>query len=743
VNTADLQVASHPTARLVGAAPAMETLRAQIRRLATFDVVGGPLVPTLLLQGETGTGKGLVARVIHDSGPRAQGPFVEVNCAAIPDTMLEAELFGFEPGAFTDAKRAKPGLFEAASGGTLFLDEIDALPLVLQGKLLTAIEAKQVRRLGAIRTYTVDVKFITATNAALPACITAGRFRADLYHRLAVIVVSLPPLRERQEDVLLLAEAFLQQYTTAHGVSPKRLSAAAAVWLRGYAWPGNVRELGHVMERVVLLHVGEEVDVTTLTQLCVPLAAPSVVPESAATPLTGETTDGLPAEAAQIRQALAQTAGNVARAARLLGVSRDTVRYRMQRYGLARLVPDVVSPPPPGATSVAARGHLASPPASGPPLAWPHDRGEQQPSPARTGALRHVGHDTADVRLSTILIVDDDPFNVDYLVQELEELGYVTVSARNGREALEQVAAAAPDLILLDVMMPVMDGYTVCRLLKSDEETRLIPIVMLTALDGVEDRIKGIEAGADDFLSKPVHPQELLARIQTTLRMKHTMDRKLHALRRVQDHLATFVPETVKRLGAAHPEAPELAQHEQDISVLCLDLSGYARLSEQLPPDVLSGRVEHYVSTLLDRIHAAGGELNATGGDGLMAIFQDADACEHPRRAVQVALTLLGTTEACNRTNAVQPLAIHLGVHSGRALVGVTRFEGRRGTRWTFTASGPVTNLAAQLASCADAGEILVSAETARRLDGRYGLERLEHPEAMEMYRVGHASRDV
>ena len=136
--------------RLLGMSSAMETLRAQIRRLATFDVVGGPLVPTLLLQGETGTGKGLVARVIHDSGPRAGGPFVEVNCAAIPETMLEAELFGFEPGAFTDAKRAKPGLFEAASGGTLFLDEIDALPLVLQGKLLTAIETKQVRRLGAI-----------------------------------------------------------------------------------------------------------------------------------------------------------------------------------------------------------------------------------------------------------------------------------------------------------------------------------------------------------------------------------------------------------------------------------------------------------------------------------------------------------------------------------------------------------------------------------------------------------------
>jgi DNA-binding response OmpR family regulator len=335
--------------------------------------------------------------------------------------------------------------------------------------------------------------------------------------------------------------------------------------------------------------------------------------------------------------------------------------------------------------------------------------------------------------------VDDDPFNVDYLAQELEELGYVTVSARNGREALGQVAAAAPDLILLDVMMPEMDGYTVCRLLKGDEETRLIPIVMLTALDSVDDRIKGIEAGADDFLSKPVHPQELLARIQTTLRMKHTMDRKLHELRRVKDHFAKFVPETVKRLVAAHPEAPELAKHEQDISVLFLDLSGYARLSEQLPPDVLSGLVERYFSAFLDRIHEAGGDINETGGDGFMAIFQDGDACMHPRIAVEVALALLSTTEALNRTNGVQPLAIHIGVNSGRALVGLTRFEGIRGTRWTFTASGPVTNLAAQLASCADASELLVGAETARRLGGSYYLERLDHPEAMEMYRVGQA----
>src|SRR5215471_7272671 len=192
----------HPADRLEGSAPAVETLRARIRHLAAFDAVGGTTVPTVLLEGETGTGKGLVARIVHDSGPRARGPFVPVNCAAIPDTMLEAELFGFEPGAFTDARRAKPGLFEAASGGTLFLDEIDALPLALQGKLLTAIEAKRVRRLGAVRERAVDVKLIAATNAALEQHMATGQFRADLYHRLAVVVLALPPLRARGEDVL-------------------------------------------------------------------------------------------------------------------------------------------------------------------------------------------------------------------------------------------------------------------------------------------------------------------------------------------------------------------------------------------------------------------------------------------------------------------------------------------------------------------------------------------------------------
>lgn len=328
-------------------------------------------------------------------------------------------------------------------------------------------------------------------------------------------------------------------------------------------------------------------------------------------------------------------------------------------------------------------------------------------------------------RPSKILIVDDEPFNVDYLEQELEDLGYDTVSAGNGQEALEKVATEAPDLILLDIMMPIMDGFTVCHILKGNDDTRLLPIVIMTALDGIDDRIKGIEAGADDFLTKPVNQRELVARIQTALKLKHTVDRKISELRRLKDHFARFVPEAVKRLIAANPEAPELAKRECDVSVLFLDISGYTRLSEQLPPETLNSLVERYFSTFLDRIHEAGGDINETAGDGFMAIFQDADVHRHAIKAAETALALLAATDALNRDNCAQPLAIHMGINSGVALVGSTRFEGVRGTRWTFTASGPVTNLAARLASIADAGQILLGPQTVHRLGDRYRLQRL------------------
>jgi DNA-binding NtrC family response regulator/tetratricopeptide (TPR) repeat protein len=345
----------HSTTRLIGQSLAIQTLRMQIAQLAAFDTLGNPAVPTVLLQGETGTGKGLVARVIHESGPRAKGPFIEINCAALPETLLEAELFGYEAGAFTDAKRAKLGLFEAASGGVLFLDEIDVLPLPLQGKLLTAIEAKRVRRVGAVRETAVDVKLIAATQAALQAYMETGRFRADLYHRLAVIVLSMPPLRDRGRDVLVLARHFLQRYAAAYGVAPKRLSRAAEAWLQRYAWPGNVRELSHLLERVILFHAAATVDRRQLEELCLrpqPVAADAAEGQRPDAPAASD-------EADRIRQALHRTGGNLMRAARLLGFSRKAMRYRVHRYGIDR------SPQSPiNRASADCRGESPGPPTS-------------------------------------------------------------------------------------------------------------------------------------------------------------------------------------------------------------------------------------------------------------------------------------------------------------------------------------------------------------------------------------------
>lgn len=346
-------VGPHPTEAILGAADPIVALRDQVRRLASFDAPGNRRVPTVLLCGETGTGKGLLARVIHDSGPRAAAPFVDVNCAAIPEAMLEAELFGFEAGAFTDAKRSKPGLFEAASGGTLFLDEVDSLSLPVQSKVLKAIEEKRVRRLGAVAARDVDVKLVTATQRDLPSLVAAGGFRADLYHRLAVLVLAIPPLRERPGDVLLLAEHFLALYAGAHGVPPKRLTGDGRDWLTRQPWSGNVRELGHLLERVMLLAPDDAVGADTLRGLAV--AAPPSPPGVTAAPAAfaapaplgnGATGD----EARRIEVALARAGGNVVRAARALGLGRNALRYRMRRLGVERpAFGDGPREPPPAA----------------------------------------------------------------------------------------------------------------------------------------------------------------------------------------------------------------------------------------------------------------------------------------------------------------------------------------------------------------------------------------------------------
>ena len=323
---------------LIGDSPGLATVRTQVEQLLRRQSKARRLPPVLIL-GETGTGKGLLAKAIHEAGPRAAGPFIGVNCAAIPETLLEAELFGFERGAFTDAHQAKAGLFQTAHRGTLFLDEIGLLPESLQAKLLTVLEDRAVRRLGSTRTEAVDVWIITASSEDLKAGAGRRRFREDLFHRLAVVTLGLPPLRERGQDILTLAEHFLAQACADYELAPKTLTEDARETLLAYRWPGNVRELANLMERVALL-----IDAPLVTGDTLDLAVPSR--RSAAPPERHDTTpsragDGASleqtveqVERARILEVLHQTRWNISHAAEQLGVTRNTLRYRLQKYGL-------------------------------------------------------------------------------------------------------------------------------------------------------------------------------------------------------------------------------------------------------------------------------------------------------------------------------------------------------------------------------------------------------------------------
>jgi DNA-binding NtrC family response regulator len=244
------QRAQHDFSRMVGESPAF---RAALERASRVIPRGSA---TVLITGETGTGKELLAEAIHYNGPRARGPFVEVNCAALPPTLLEAELFGYEKGAFTDARTAKPGLFEAAHGGTLFLDEIGDLSAELQAKLLRVLEGKRVRRLGSVRDQAVDVRIVAATHVDLPARVRQGAFRRDLFYRLSVVPVELPALRDRGHDVLMLARHFLDRFGREYEMPVPELTPELRGALLAHAWPGNVRELKNSVERALLLGDG-------------------------------------------------------------------------------------------------------------------------------------------------------------------------------------------------------------------------------------------------------------------------------------------------------------------------------------------------------------------------------------------------------------------------------------------------------------------------------------------------------
>jgi len=315
-------------AGVVGESPTFRSVCREIARLAN-RAPEGHRMPPVLIQGETGTGKGLFARAMHQAGPRRGGPFVDVNCAAIPETLLESEMFGFERGTFTDARQAKPGLFETAHGGTLFLDELGYLPLPLQTKLLKVIEERSVRRLGSTRNIAVDVSIVSATAEDLQTLVRAGRFRPELYHRVAVFTLRLPPLRERGGDVLLLAEHFLAATCADYRLGQKRFADDARRALTAYSWPGNVRELGNVVERAALLS-----DVPLISAPDLDLPALMSGRAAAATDERPEEEPPPTPERAGLLEALEATGWNLSRAAARLRIPRNTLRYRMERHGL-------------------------------------------------------------------------------------------------------------------------------------------------------------------------------------------------------------------------------------------------------------------------------------------------------------------------------------------------------------------------------------------------------------------------
>jgi DNA-binding NtrC family response regulator len=315
---------------LLGDGPAMRTVREFIERAARFEGLPAGDHPTVLLLGETGTGKDLVARILHARSTLAREAFIALDCTALPRNLIEAELFGYERGAFTDAKASKRGLFEVAAGGTVFLDEVGELDLDAQGKLLRAIEEKTIRRVGGLADCRIDVRIVAATNRDLARLAADGRFRLDLLYRLKVLTLTLPALRERGDDVSVLARHFLDLYARKYDRPPKRLTADAVAALAAFEWVGNVRELAHVMERATLLVEGEDIAAWHVgLESHLPAAAQDAVAPGAAEPGTLEA-----AERQLMRQALETNGWNVSLAARRLGVSREVLRYRMRKYGI-------------------------------------------------------------------------------------------------------------------------------------------------------------------------------------------------------------------------------------------------------------------------------------------------------------------------------------------------------------------------------------------------------------------------
>jgi len=307
---------------IIGQSPAMQRSKALLARVAASPA------STVLLTGETGTGKDLAAKAVHHNSDRKARAFVNITCSALPEQLLESELFGHERGAFTDARTQKRGLFETADGGTVFLDEIGEMTPALQSKLLRFLEEKTFKRVGALNDIRVDVRVIAATNRNLEEEVKANRFREDLFYRLQVMPIHLPPLRERKGDVLVLANYFIDRFNGEFRKRVKGLSPAAADTLNQYPWPGNVRELRNAIERAMLLVDRDRLepeDFTTLTR--------TVSPTQFRLPEEGVNLDDV--ERQLLTQALERASGNQTQAAQLLGINRDQVRYRIEKFGLS------------------------------------------------------------------------------------------------------------------------------------------------------------------------------------------------------------------------------------------------------------------------------------------------------------------------------------------------------------------------------------------------------------------------
>ena len=312
---------------MVGRSAPMQELFRAIERVARSKA-------SVLIRGESGTGKELVARALHDLGPRSDGPFVAVNCAAIPETLLESELFGHERGAFTDAREQRIGRFEAAGGGTLFLDEVGEIAPTMQGKLLRALQERVIERLGGAHPIPVDVRIVAATNRDLEASIQAGEFRSDLYYRINVVPLAIPPLRQRREDIPLLAEHVLARISTEAGRGKMSLAPEAAELFQGYAWPGNVRELENALERAAALSDRDELQAADLPEVVVEGARMATLGEQVRAGRLGFDEAVARFESELLREALESSGWNQTQAAAQLGITRRQLKLKIDRYQL-------------------------------------------------------------------------------------------------------------------------------------------------------------------------------------------------------------------------------------------------------------------------------------------------------------------------------------------------------------------------------------------------------------------------